>query len=79
MSDSCHQNDRIFISHRHQLEDGFLHLEELDTHAEEHNSGHAFGRSPSARREQVLSSRRIHSSVCNYYAQPTNLSTILDT
>ncbi|KIV93310.1 hypothetical protein, variant [Exophiala mesophila] len=71
-----HLNDRIFISHRHQLEDGFLHLEELDAHAEEQNFDHTLGRSPSARSQQMLSNRRIDSSMIEYLRDQGHQTTV---
>ncbi|OQV06717.1 hypothetical protein CLAIMM_11251 isoform 1 [Cladophialophora immunda] len=56
-----HLNDRIFMSHTHSPEDGFPNLEELDDAAisEDHDSTYSYSRSPSARRQQMIASRRI--------------------
>ncbi|OAL37102.1 hypothetical protein AYO20_03579 [Fonsecaea nubica] len=58
---SFSQNDRIFMSHSHTLEDGFPNLEELDdaTNSGDHDSTYSYSRSPSVRRQQMIASRRI--------------------
>jgi hypothetical protein len=64
-SHAC-QNDRIFISHLHQPEDGFPNLEELAdaAHSDDQDSNYSYSRSPSARRLDMIANRRIDAKVC---------------
>lgn len=59
------QNDRIFMSHHHEAEDGFANLEEIDglNHAEDHESAYSVGHSSSIRPENTIGSRRFDSTV----------------
>ncbi|KAK5047102.1 hypothetical protein LTR84_007045 [Exophiala bonariae] len=54
-----HLNDRIFMSHHHEVEDGFLNLEELDSHSEDHGSSYSIGAPPSVRYREAIADRVI--------------------
>ena len=59
------QNDRIFMSHFHSVEDGFPNLEELDETASsaESDPAYSYPRSLSGRRQEMIASRRIDAEV----------------
>ncbi|EXJ84033.1 hypothetical protein A1O3_04700 [Capronia epimyces CBS 606.96] len=61
---NAHLNDRIFMSHYHEAEDGFPNLEEMDIarHSED-ESAYSYSHSPSVRREDMIASRRIESEL----------------
>jgi hypothetical protein len=65
------QNDRIFISHYHDPEDGFPNLEEFETAADESDnpeSTYTYSRSPSVRRQDTVGQRidmKVQSSTGN--------------
>lgn len=53
------------MSHSHKPEHGFLNLEELDEaeNSEDRDSTYSYSRSPSARRQEMIASRRIDAKV----------------
>jgi hypothetical protein len=64
------------MSHSHSPEDGFPNLEELDgdANSDDHNSADSYSRSPSARRQELIASRRIDEKVRSSLARGLVLS-----
>ena len=56
------------MSHSHSSKDGFPNLEELDetANSEDQDSTYSYSRSPSARRKEMIASRRIDAKVGSF-------------
>lgn len=51
------------MSHRHDSEDGFPNLEELDSHFEDQESTYSVGQAPSVSKHGLLADRSISEEV----------------